>query len=585
MRTDIEQPRAGHRTPCPPAGEPPASAGRLLRRSLRRNARAMAAVVALLSLWQFSEAMVSVVVGMIVDHAVASGSTTALLAWGGLLALVFASLMACYFHGAARAFRTDQRERHRLRVEIARHVLRPAGARSGALPGATLSLATADAEGAGTLAQPAGYTLASAAAVLGSAVILLHIDVVIGLVVLLGMPALVALTQLATPAASRRGRDQLAEVARASALAADLVRGLRVLKGLGAEDEAVTRYRASSQAARAAGIRLAASHAVLEALSTGLGGLFLAAVTLLAGSRALDGALSTGDLVAVVGLTQFLAVPLRALGRTGEQMGSAYAAASRITDFLATPPLLAGGEGAAPGGAGGLVLEDVATGALRGFTLASRPGELLCLVVPDPAAADTLVRVLTGEIHGAALTGEVLLDGTPLAALGVHDRSRRLLVNPRHPHLLHGTLRTNLDPDGRHADTDLLRVVDAASAQDVAALDAGLDQPVTAGGTTYSGGQRQRVALARALAADPPVLLLDHPTTAVDAVTEQRVAAGIRALRHGPEGDRTTWIVTTSPALLAAADRVALVLDGRVHAEGTHHALTADPAYRELVLR
>ncbi|MFI0723457.1 ABC transporter transmembrane domain-containing protein [Streptomyces sp. NPDC021224] len=589
MRTDTQQPtdtrqRTGTRRPR--AG-PPASAGRLVGRSLRRNARGLAAVVALLSLWQFSEAMVPVAVGMIVDHAVASGSPRALSAWGGLLALVFASLMVCYFHGAARAFRTDQRERHRLRVEIARHVLRPAGARTGAPPGATLSLATADAEGAGTLAQPAGYTLASAAAVLGSAVILLRIDLVTGLVVLLGMPVLVALTQLATPALARRSRDQLDQVARTSALAADLVRGLRVLKGLGAEDEAVARYRASSQAARAAGIRLAASHGALEALSTGLAGLFLAAVTLLAGSRALDGTISTGDLVAIVGLTQFLAVPLRALGRTGEQVGAAHAAATRITAFLATPPLLAGGEEGVPGGgAAGLSLRDVTTGALDGFTLASRPGELLCLVVPDPAAADTLVRVLTGEIHGAALTGEVLLDGTPPVALGLHERTRRLLANPRHAHLLHGTLRGNLDPRGRHDGAALARALDAAAAQDIAALDAkGLDQQVTAGGTTYSGGQRQRLALARALAADPPVLLLDHPTTAVDAVTEQRIGAGIRALRHAPESDRTTWIVTTSPALLGAADRVVVVRDGHVTAEGTHRALTADPAYRDLVLR
>jgi len=372
----------------------------------------MAAACCLLSVWQFSEAMVSVVVGMIIDHAVAVGSGRALLAWGALLVLVFASLMVSYLYGAAEAYGTDQRERHRLRVGIAHHVLRPLGARSGTLPGATLSLATADAEGAGTLAQPLSYTLASAVAVAGSAVVLLRIDLVIGLVVLLGVPVVLALTQLSTPVIARRSRDQLAEIAQTSAMAADLVRGLRVLKGMGAEDEAAARYRARSQAAKGAGIRLAGSHGILEGVSTGLSGLFLAVVTLLAGSRALDGALSMGELIAIVGLTQFLAVPIRALGRIGAQAGTAYASATRITEFLNTPPLLADGDAeTAPERVPELSLKDVTTGALRGFSLASRPGELLCLVVPDPAVTGTLVRVLAL----ATKAQPSLLDGLPVA--------------------------------------------------------------------------------------------------------------------------------------------------------------------------
>jgi putative ABC transport system ATP-binding protein len=96
-----------------------------------------------------------------------------------------------------------------------------------------------------------------------------------------------------------------------------------------------------------------------------------------------------------------------------------------------------------------------------------------------------------------------------------------------------------------------------------------------------SGGQRQRVALARALAADPPVLVLDDPLTAVDAVTEQRVATRLRQLRAG----RTTLLVTSSPALLAVSDRVVLVEGGRVVASGDHAELAAtEPDYQAAVL-
>jgi putative ABC transport system ATP-binding protein len=81
------------------------------------------------------------------------------------------------------------------------------------------------------------------------------------------------------------------------------------------------------------------------------------------------------------------------------------------------------------------------------------------------------------------------------------------------------------------------------------------------------------------------VLVLDEPTSAVDAMTEQRIADGIRALRHGGTSDRTTIVLTSSPAILASADRVVVIRGGRVVAEGTHHELALGDDYRRAVLR
>lgn len=157
-----------------------------------------------------------------------------------------------------------------------------------------------------------------------------------------------------------------------------------------------------------------------------------------------------------------------------------------------------------------------------------------------------------------------------------------MLVAGHHVDLFEGTLRTNLDPAARLDDDDLARVLGHAAADDVVALaEEGPDQHVSPDGTTYSGGQRQRIALARALATDVPLLVLHDPTTAVDAVTEHRIAHGIRTARAG----RTTWVVTSSPALLARADRVVVLSGGRVVAEGSHHDLVEEPTYAEQVLR
>ena len=114
------------------------------------------------------------------------------------------------------------------------------------------------------------------------------------------------------------------------------------------------------------------------------------------------------------------------------------------------------------------------------------------------------------------------------------------------------------------------------------ALPDGLETLVAERGRSFSGGQRQRLVLARALAADPEVLVLVEPTSAVDAHTEARVASRLREHRAG----RTTVVTTTSPLLLDRVDHVAFLQDGRVVAFGTHRDLLDEvPAYRAVVTR
>src|SRR5699024_3042886 len=100
----------------------------------------------------------------------------------------------------------------------------------------------------------------------------------------------------------------------------------------------------------------------------------------------------------------------------------------------------------------------------------------------------------------------------------------------------------------------------------------GLDRPVTDHATNLSAGQRQRVDLAHALVADPPVLVLQDTATAVDDVTEEAIARGAAALR----ADRSTLVIANMPALLARADRVVVLQEGRVHTLGTHAQLAED---------
>ena len=527
-----------------------------------------------------------VVIGVIIDRAVATGDIGELAIWGGVLVALFAVLSYSYRFGSRLGVGALELETHLLRIEVSEHVLGPDGARTGMLPGETLSLATSDAETIGQFLWHVGYTLAGLLGVLVSAIVLLRIDLTIGIVVLLGVPLVLLLIQVVTPLIARHTSDQQAGIAKATGIATDLVKGLRPLKGVGAENVATARYRTHSASARDASIRTAQSVGYLFGLTATLSGLFLGLVAYLAGTRALDGSISIGELIAIVGLTQFLAEPITGLGETSAHAASSFASARRVVDFLNTPALATYGETVLDEHRPELAVKQMTTGPLSDLDLAPRRGELIGIVVDDTASSDTFVRLLRGEVLPEDRVGSLTLGGHEVDDLTIDSLRSRVVVSQHRVDLFEGTLRSTIDPDDTLDHEALDEILAASAASDVVDLHPdGLEQPITAGAATFSGGQRQRIALARALATRAPILVLAEPTSAVDAMTEQRIADGIRALRHPDGSDLVTIVITSSPAILASADRVLMITGGRVLASGTHHELSQHDDYREAVLR
>jgi ABC-type multidrug transport system fused ATPase/permease subunit len=274
-------------------------------------------------------------------------------------------------------------------------------------------------------------------------------------------------------------------------------------------------------------------------------------------------------------------LPLRTFTEAAQKWTRAYVAAGRVVTVLrlerhdAVPqPRLASLDAATS------ELVDPISG------LTVEPGVLTAVVCAEQTTADELAMRLAGLGPGGA---DVTLDGERLGDIPRTRLRAAILTQDKDPVLVSGTLGELLDvPRSGRVTPDV--AIAAASAYDVldALVDASPDVSdpmqarVTERGRSLSGGQRQRLALARSLLADPPILVLDEPTSAVDSHTEARIAAALREVRPG----MTTVVLTNSPLVLDQADRVVLVLDGRVVATGRHRALLRDePRYRAVITR
>jgi putative ABC transport system ATP-binding protein len=540
-----------------------ATAADVLRRGAGARPRELATAAVLVSLHQLAEAAVPVTVGWVIDLAVVNRDSGALLRWLAVVVAVFTVLASSAFFGYYLGARTVRMAAHRMRMDVAARVLHPAGGAPGR-SGELVSTAGADADRAGQVCWVIGGGTAALAALAGGAVVLLDASVVLGLVVLGGVPlVLLSSRLLARPLVGRAEAEQ-ESLAAATAVATDVITGLRVIKGIGAEAAAGESYRSASRAALRARLAAANLNGGYLGATNVVTGLFLVVVAWVGGRLALDGAISIGELVAGVGLAQFLIGPLERLTELGALLAGARGSARRMATVIAAPPAVPDGTGtlpARPEGALRVRLPD-------GLSLDVAAGEHVGVVTLQTADAAALLDALARDADAP-----VRLDGTDLREVTLDEARRAVLVARHEATLFEGTVADN---SGR----DPAPLAAAAADEVVETLPEGLDSDVGERGRTLSGGQRQRIGLARALAEHPPVLVLHDPTTAVDAATEHRIAMGLSTLRAG----RTTVVVASSPALLARCDRVLLVDDGAVVASGSHAELVTDARYRQAVL-
>jgi ABC-type multidrug transport system fused ATPase/permease subunit len=524
--------------------------------------------------WMLAQALLPWVLGRAVDEGIATGDTSALLAWAAaLFGLGVVQAVAGTLRHRVAVSNWLQSGFRMIQVVAHHAALTGPAIRARLTTGEVVATVSNDALRAGGAFDITARLAGAIASYFVVAAVLLSASTLLGLVVLLGVPVLVGSLSLVIRPLQERQRQQREEVGRLTAVGADTVAGLRVLRGIGGERVFFDRYRRRSEEVRRAGVRVALPQSTLDSAQVLLPGIFVVIVTWLGARLAIQGRISAGELVAFYGYAAFLVIPLRVAAEAVDKVTRALVGAQRMLAILRIEPLVREPDAAAAEPQQGASLVDAQSG------LVVEPGVLTGVVTPS---ADEGARI-ADRLGRFVDDGLVTLGGVPVEELAVEAIRRRVVVSETDPLLFSGPLRDELHPWGRASDEQLLEAIAVANAEDVLdSLAEGLDGHMEERGRSFSGGQRQRLALARALLADAEILVLVEPTSAVDAHTEARIARRLHDARAG----RTTVVMTGSPLVLDQADRVVFLAHGRVVATGTHRELLqSSPAYRFAVTR
>ncbi|WP_421868376.1 ABC transporter ATP-binding protein [Marinobacter adhaerens] len=360
--------------------------------------------------------------------------------------------------------------------------------------------------------------------------------------------------------------------------------GIATIKSFTAEQREAKRLKESSEAyveANRRAIRI--SSAFIPVIRMAILAGFLATFTV-GGMMALEGNLNVGAYGVLVFLTQRLLWPLTGLAEVIDLFERAMASTRRILDLLAEPVHVRdeGGKALAEPVKGDVELDKVSfhypsSGAgIRDISLTVPAGNTLALVGATGSGKSTLIKLLLRFYDPS--DGQIRIDGQPIRDLSLQSLRGAIGLVSQDVYLFEGTIRENLAYGNPAAsDTEIIDAAKTAEAWSfIEALPEGMNTPVGERGVRLSGGQRQRLSLARALLKNPPILVLDEATSAVDNETEAAIQRSLKHIGH----NRTVIMIAHRLSTIVDADSIAVIEGGKVLEQGTHRELLdQDGAY------
>jgi ABC-type multidrug transport system fused ATPase/permease subunit len=365
---------------------------------------------------------------------------------------------------------------------------------------------------------------------------------------------------------------------------------IRLVKSFVREVHELARFTLVAGRAMDARIRLTWQESVFNVLVMGITILGTALVVIVGALAVMKGRLSVGGLLVVMAYLQSVYGPLSSIAHTTGALQQSIAGARRVRHMLDLDPEPFDREGAVPAsGVTGHVLfdnvgfaYDPAKPVLDAVSFEAHPGQVVAIVGLTGAGKTTLVSLLPRFYDPTS--GRVLLDGRDVREYDLRSLRERIAVVPQDAVLFSGTVADNLRYGRLDAsDAEVEAAARSAHAHEfVMRLDKGYSTDLGEGGATLSGGERQRLGIARALLKEAPLLILDEPTSSLDAISEAYVFSALKRLRAG----RTTMVIAHRLSTIRDADAIIVLDGGRIAAKGTHdELLDQSPLYRRMCAR
>lgn len=433
---------------------------------------------------------------------------------------------------------------------------------------------TADTYSIQTLAMNGIFSILTALVLLvGMAVVMFQLDWLLTLIALAVCPLLFLTISMMSAHINRAATLAHERESAIYSLVQHGISAIRVIQAFTKEEEEHRRFVAASQESLSASLRLYNLQSLYAGAVNGVIALGTALVVWVGARHAMAGSLSVGDLVVFTSYLASLYGPINTISQTLGQIEGGKAGFRRVQEILAVERDLVDGTRVLPEKSvrGEVVFENVSFGydpdqpVLRGVNLRVQPGQTVAVVGPSGAGKSTLISLLPRFYDPQQ--GRVLLDGMDVREMTLVSLRQQIAMVLQPPLIFPITIRENIAygrPGASFAEVERAARL-ARIHEKILRLPRGYDAVIGAQGTTLSEGERQRMTIARAILRDAPILILDEPTSSVDAETEALIMQGFEELMAG----RTTFIIAHRLSTIRKADVILVVRGGQIVEQGS----------------